>query len=213
MPLLLTNLSKKQRRDHVMTASGSSGLRPLDTTRASSRRTGTAGSCDCARTLLPIRRCADEPTGDHVKSAGESHAAAAAEPGIQEDDCHGHGTIRMLAPSATRVDTYEIHWPRKPYSWWTLLTVMSVAIAVFLFGAWCRARRASPLGAEALLHAPGRLHPRPRSRRPLSRHLLEPIFKTPRRARRCTWPAGSVDLQGFRRTSSRSIAIDPRATR
>ena len=74
LPLLLTRLSKKQRRDHVMTALGIVGL----TDRASHYPRQLSGGQEqrvaIARAIVtdPTLLLADEPTGDlDAKSAGE----------------------------------------------------------------------------------------------------------------------------------------------
>src|ERR1043166_7542267 len=74
LPLLLTNLSKKQRRDHVMTALGIVGLGareklyPRRPAGAQKQRVAIARAIVTDPTLL----LADEPTGDlDAKSAGE----------------------------------------------------------------------------------------------------------------------------------------------
>ena len=74
LPLLLTKLSKKQRRDHVMTALGIVGL----TDRASHYPRQLSGGQEqrvaIARAIVtdPTLLLADEPTGDlDAKSAGE----------------------------------------------------------------------------------------------------------------------------------------------
>ena len=93
LPLLLTNLSKKQRRDHVMTALGIVGLaRSREALSAAAvGRTGAARrdrARDRHRSDAAARRRADRRPRRQV-GRRSADAAAAAEPGIQEDDRHG----------------------------------------------------------------------------------------------------------------------------
>jgi putative ABC transport system ATP-binding protein len=74
LPLLLTNLSKAQRRDHVMTALGIVGLADRDKHYPRQLSGGQEQRVAIARAIVtdPTLLLADEPTGDlDAKSAGE----------------------------------------------------------------------------------------------------------------------------------------------
>jgi putative ABC transport system ATP-binding protein len=74
LPLLLTNLSKAQRRDHVMTALGIVGLSERDKHYPRQLSGGQEQRVAIARAIVtdPTLLLADEPTGDlDAKSAGE----------------------------------------------------------------------------------------------------------------------------------------------
>jgi putative ABC transport system ATP-binding protein len=74
LPLLLTHLSKKQRRDHVMTALGIVGLGEREKHYPRQLSGGQEQRVAIARALVtdPTLLLADEPTGDlDAKSAGE----------------------------------------------------------------------------------------------------------------------------------------------
>ena len=74
LPLLLTNLTKAQRRDHVMTALGIVGLADRDRHYPRQLSGGQEPRVAIARAIVtdPTLLLADEPTGDlDAKSAGE----------------------------------------------------------------------------------------------------------------------------------------------
>jgi len=93
LPLLLTNLSKKEKREHVEAALNLVGLgdRMKHYPKTTFRRAGTTG-CDCpCHRYRPYDHRRDEPTGDLDKKSAERNfdTHGAAEYGIQKNDCHG----------------------------------------------------------------------------------------------------------------------------
>src|SRR5262249_59008724 len=77
LPLLLTNLAKKQRRDHVMTALGIVGLSDRSSHYPRQLSGGQEQRVAIARAIVtdPTLLLADEPTGDlDAKAAAEGLA-------------------------------------------------------------------------------------------------------------------------------------------
>ncbi len=178
LPLLLTNLSKKQRRDHVMTALGIVALSDREKHYPRQLSGGQEQRVAIARAIVtdPTLLLADEPTGDlDAKSAQEVLTL------LQRLNQEYKKTIVMVthdphaAERASRVSTSRRgRWSRTPRKWAgkagkartmkyvglilksarrskrrTALTVMSVAIAVFLFASLRAVLDGFTAGAEA----------------------------------------------------------------
>ena len=236
LPLLLTNLSKAQRREHVMTALGIVGLADRDRHYPRQLSGGQEQRVAIARAIVtdPTLLVADEPTGDlDAKSAGEvltllqrlneefkkTIVMVTHDPHAAERAAHllhlEKGTLveQVVQRVGGRMKFFNLVFKSARRSKRrTALTMISVALAVFLFSAL----RAVLDGFDAVSAASS-------STRLVTIRSTSMIFSMPTSLRRGDQEhAGRAGrhlrelvrrhLQGSRRTSSASSRSNPRAT-
>ena len=121
LPLLLTSLSKKQRRDHVMTALGIVGLGDREKHYPRQLSGGQEQRVAIARDRhVPHAAAGGRANGRSGREVGRrgADAAAAAEPGIQEDDRHGDARPARRGARHTRAPSRKGHARRGPATGW-----------------------------------------------------------------------------------------------